>query len=155
MSNDNEIQQLIRIYAIVVSAIFLYWTILKSRSKTWDITRNDVLNETVIASPIGNISWWPLSHFIFNALLGFFYPNKGVFILSAGVLWEFVEIVLGMIAKRLTAARTTKLAADTEDGERAKDLQYTDGWWAGSVQDVVFNTAGFFTGKALRQFLSK
>lgn len=127
----------------VVGIIFLYWVfmlvIYNGRDK--DLVNNDPMNYVVFTIPGINhcCSMWPISHFILFFILGLLFPEEDLLIISLGVLWELTEDVFFMIAGRgRQPLRNSK-----------GDVQYAESWWAGSFQDIIVNTLGFYCGKAV------
>ena len=104
----------------------------------------DVLNRKIFDFDyfMGNCcSMWPITHFIFFFILGLLFPNCDLPIITAGVLWEIAEESIA-IFRRQQQTRHVVVAG-------TGDLQYRDSWWAGSLQDILFNILGFYCGKLL------
>ena len=102
----------------------------------------DVLNRKVFDFDyfMGNCcSMWPISHFIFFFILGLLFPQCDVPVIAAGILWEIAEESISIIRK---TQNTRHIVNTSESG-----LQYRDSWWAGSMQDILFNIVGFYFGK--------
>jgi len=76
---------------------------------------------------------WGLSHFVLFAILGFFFPSCDIVIISIGILWEFVEHILGIYARPISPRGRAPVQ-----------------WWYGSAMDVVINILGFYVGKSIR-----
>jgi hypothetical protein len=110
--------------------IFLNYALFK-------IHNQDYMNEIVFRDlPIlGDLSWWPISHFVLYLILGYLFPQCWILILSIGVLWEGFE----------------KFYGDYVDSQKAEDGGEYSTWWAWNWKDVVMNIMGFLTGTALRK----
>jgi hypothetical protein len=93
---------------------------------------------------IGPISWWPISHFLLFLILGFLFPDCGVFIITAGILWEIFESIMAIIQGG--PQQTVKSGS-------GNSVEYEFTWWAGSFKDIFMNTTGFFIGKGMRNLL--
>lgn len=132
---------------VVAIMIGLYWVYLR---KTYGekMANNDLMNEKIIDLPwLENCcSWWPISHFIFYAILGFLFPNCAVIILGLGILWEVLEVIFG---KLVVGSQWKRQALREDDGS----IEYSQNWWAGSFKDIIMNTGGFFVGYMLNKFL--
>lgn len=124
--------------AIVIWIYFLFLTHVIGNPIS-----NDPFNRLVFQQKIFNescCSWWPISHFILFFILGYLYPQCAVTILSMGIIWEGIEISASYFQ------RQQYQAIKTETG----DVEYTGNWWAGGIKDILFNTAGFYTGVLVR-----
>ena len=73
------------------------------------------------------------------------FPDCGVPILTAGVIWEVVEELAGMFLKSNNGV---------SNYIKNRNLQYTESWWGGSISDILFNTAGFMFGKLIVQLFN-
>ncbi len=129
----------------VAGLIGLYWIWRKVESKRngRSVIETDILNKKIVDIDwLDNCcSWWPISHFVLFFFLGVFFPDCDVPVLLAGILWEGVETVLSWTTdnKNYQAMRTSSKI----------EVQYSKTWWAGSFKDIIFNFAGFYTGKIL------
>ena len=131
------------ILCVIAVFVFLYWIFLMLRHRTTNITPYDTLNREVIrTSYMRPLSSWPLSHFILFFILGFLYPSCYVLILSLGIVWEGVEVLLSKVFRRSYQG----VRSDT-------GLEYQDNYWAGSFRDIVMNFAGFGLGYAFRSWM--
>lgn len=135
----SECKGLIYIFIIVVILIFIHWIYIRQKYGDKAIWY-DTLNVKVVDFPIleNCCSWWPLSHFFLFFFLGMLYPKCDIPILTAGIIWELFEVVMG--------AATAKERQPIRD-EIKNNVEYSDNWWAGSMKDIVMNFAGFYTGK--------
>lgn len=118
-------------FLIVVGLIIMYKLVLKSC--TSPIENCDPLNSKIIDIPIENCcSWWPVTHFLLFAYMGYKYPHCQTLVIIAGVVWEIFESFMFAIS-----------------GERAtspSSVEYGS-WWAGSIKDVAFDVAGYYFGR--------
>ncbi len=99
----------------------------------------DIFNRKVLDFDyfLGNCcSMWPISHFIFFFVLGILFPQCAVPVIAGGILWEMFEEGIAIIPQKTRHVTTT-------NGK----IQYRDSWWAGSMQDILFNILGFYFGK--------
>ncbi len=106
----------------------------------------DILNHKVMDFDyfMGNCcSMWPISHFIFFFVLGILFPQCAVPVIAAGVLWEMAEECIANL-------RPNDIRHAVRD---SSNVQYRDSWWAGSMQDILFNTVGFYFGKLIIHLL--
>ena len=134
--------------ALVVVLIFVYNIGLSYVAPNVPKIESDVMNRRVFNLNVFNsscCSWWPISHFLFFMVLGFLFPSCDIPVISAGILWEIAEEILSIILNY----RETRHVVTVETG----NLQYRDSWWAGSLQDIFFNIAGFYFGKIISTML--
>lgn len=93
---------------------------------------NSELHTTYLKNP--RITGWSISHFLFYLIIGFILPNF-YWILLAGVLWEIIEYMMGVIMK---------------------DKNYwTSGGISGQITDLIMNVLGFIVGGYLRNNVIK
>lgn len=110
-------------------SIVIYHEILSSIPNS-NIINDDPMNELLFNEEfMGSrcCSSWPLSHFIFFAVLGVFFPTCGIVVNIMGILWEFFE---GGQMNRDSDGKT----------------EYVE-WWQGNTRDIFFNVMGFLFGK--------
>lgn len=100
----------------------------------------DLLNVRVFHWGEACCSGWPISHFTLFLVLGVFFPDCWLPILTLGVLWEVLEFLPGFIGG-------AKHAPVRNDGK----YQYTDDWWQANIYDIFFNAVGFFVGYAINR----
>lgn len=131
--------QIMVIFGIAVALIVAKYVWLRHTCEG-DIAFCDAGNRKVIDVPwLENCcSWWPISHFILFFFLGLLFPHHDVPILLAGILWEGIESLVSVIT---SSQRQPTLS----DGK----VEYAQNWWAGSLKDILFDFAGFYTGKSL------
>lgn len=92
-------------------------------------------------SPVGHpwnkfLDGWGMSHFLFFMLLGYWFPDKLLFITLLGVGWELVEMLFKEHPFYLSKCEYT--ASTPGEG-------YAH-WWTGRWQDLVMNTSGLVLG---------
>lgn len=129
---------------IVICAILVYAVFMAVRWPDKSRTSVDFLNHKVVDFDyfMSNCcSMWPITHFVFFFILGLLFPNCDVPIIIAGVLWEGAEETIAIIAN----SQNTRHVVTTGAGS----IQYRDNWWAGNMQDIIFNTVGFYCGKLI------
>ncbi len=137
------------ILILVALVIGIYWLYLKNQYGS-KMVYGDFMNEKVIDLPFleNCCSWWPISHFILNAILGFFFPQCAVLIIGLGIIWELVEVVMGSLVVGQTWQRQALRSTAS--------VEYSQNWWAGSFKDIIMNITGFFFGYLLNKiFISK
>ena len=135
----KECNNLYPILFIVSFIIVIYWLTLKNFVDGKNIAVKDAMNYKVIDFPIlkGCCSWWPISHFLLYLILGILFPDCGVLLMTLGVGWELFENLMGRIISEGTPS--------VEESMR-NALEYKNGWWAGSVNDIIMNFFGFICG---------
>lgn len=126
------------IFLVVILAIFFYWALMVWVMKK-DMVHNDVMNQKVFTMNVfpGCCSWWPVTHFILFFIIGLFYPNCGVVAMVGGALWELWETLIGSLTPK-----------EKQNGTQ-NTLEYSQ-WWSGSIKDLAFNFAGFYSAKLIR-----
>ena len=77
-------------------------------------------------------------------IIGLIFPDCDLLAITTGILWEMIEVGMSYINKRDFSQPVHNLNGTFE---------YSDNWWAGSFKDIVFNIAGFYTGKMIHKFL--
>lgn len=90
---------------------------------------------------IGDLDGWSISHFCWYGLMGYVFPSHPLVVLGTGAIWEAVEWILGK----------TRPAIMGGFGDCPNNINATSNekWWYGRVSDLVVNTLGFFTSRAL------
>lgn len=127
----------------IVILIGIYWVIMIMIYGYSEMVNYDPLNVKIMDAPMFNrgLSMWPLTHFLLFLLLGILFPHCDVIIIGAGILWEVFEMLLGAF---LGGGMRQPLRQTTDSL-----VEYRGNWWGGSIQDIVMNIAGFYTGKML------
>lgn len=93
-------------------------------------------NDPIKNATIMGINGWSLSHFIFNFVQGYLFPNQWCVSFIMGVFWELLETVLYYIPP------TKFLPCQLSDGER---------WVYPDSNDILFNALGLVVGILLRK----
>lgn len=125
---------------LLVAWIFVL-KLMQSNGKT-DI-ENDVMNRKLFNVGDACCSWWPVTHFVLFAVVGYFNPYCDLEAMLVGVVWEGFELFVNRITPDISPRSTLRIST-------AKDVQYKRKWWGGSVLDIYFNALGFYTGKMIR-----
>lgn len=134
---------------VIIVIYFFYMVNLNKRKGSAhaydEVSTADFMNKKVFSVPWNSncCSWWPVSHFILYAILGFLFPDCFWWLMLFGVIWECMESVAAM----MTNGKRQKLI--TNEG-----VQYADSWFQGSVSDVFFNAAGFGAGFLLYKLVN-
>jgi hypothetical protein len=132
---------------VIAIWIIIYFFIIRGIYGVRRMTHNDIMNQKIFDMRIMGencCSWWPISHFILFMILGILFPDCDVVIISAGVLWELFEVTW-----------STLEGSQREELRSKEKIEYSKNWWAGSFKDILFNIAGFYTGKLLVKIRSK
>ena len=64
--------------------------------------------------------YWALTHIMLFFIVTYIYPNRYIFIMLCGLLWEIIEYISGYIIKKLNY----------------------DKWWYGRAEDILYNAIG-------------
>lgn len=123
------------VFGVTILVIAMYFIVIRYFLNA-NPEKSDILNRTVFTLNGESYSWWPLSHLIFFYFIGIFFPRCTVPAITAGILWELVELIV---------STATQQAVVLDDGT----VQYNT-WWGPSFADIVFNIVGFFLGKITR-----
>lgn len=112
---------LLIVFIITAVVICIFSSVLKYNNI------DDPLSRQIISGcPTVRLDGWRISHFIFYAFLGWFFPHCWKFALIISVVWELIEAAAGYF---------------NEDGSN---------FWQGNVTDIITNMLGFFIGRGLR-----
>ena len=124
-------------FAMLIALLFYsqYW----ERTGGHRIER-DPLNRKVFSMGKNCCSWWPITHLLFYMVLGFFFPDCWLLILSVGVVWEGIEEAMAMFSGRESSS----------SAPLSESTQYSKTWWGGSLTDILFNTVGFVIGAGIK-----
>lgn len=133
---------------ISTGIIIVIYFIILCKMYGENVVYKDVLNKKVLTLPFINFdcSWWPVSHFLLYGILGYYYPEQYLLILSIGVLWEIIEYIAEIVVMKKKKRKPLR----EEDGS----IQYCECWWQGGISDIIFNTIGFMFGYMLRKKIS-
>lgn len=94
---------------------------------------------------IGSISGWRISHFITFFIAGFIFPECICLIFILGVVWEIVEHCYSSFVIFMSKNYNLNEKNEILDGLYHKNC------WDGSIEDIIFNTLGIFSGVFLRE----
>ena len=85
---------------------------------------------------IEGMDGWSVTHFMFYAILGYYFPNYWREVLIAGIAWEVFEGAYG------------KYRPDWMGGFKDGNINITDGepWWYARYSDIAVNCVGFIIG---------
>lgn len=135
-----------KILLIIFMVIIFYFFFLRSSFEEKEIVKNDIFNRKIFDIPwLENCcSFWPVSHFILFFILGLLFPNCDVPLISLGILWEGFEMFWASV-------QGSERQWVMENG----NIEYSGNWWAGSAKDILFNIAGFYTGKFVSKSMNK
>lgn len=130
-------------YAFLITLVFLiglYSLFLIRMFGYENMSQYDFLNKKVFSIPFleNCCSWWPLSHLFVFFILGFFFPNCGVAVIGAGILWEIIEMIISKILGRKRQAMRTN-----------ENIEYSGNWFSGSIKDIFFDVIGFVLDREL------
>lgn len=140
LPNGCNCQYSIYFLLIIPIFIFIYGIIvfLLNRKKPGNVSNNDIMNNKVMDIPaIGQISGWKISHYILFLIMGILFPHCDLIVITLGILWEVVEFIIGEILKHFFG----------ENQYVDPTKEYSKKWITGSWTDIIFNVAGFYTGK--------
>lgn len=127
------------VFLLILIVLAIYWFALWTMCGYSGVNSCDMLNVNLFTTPFSNkpLSFWPISHFLLFFVLGLLFPHCDVLIISIGVLWEVFEVFMGKVLPNPRSHNAT-----------GENTQYGGNWWGGSIQDIVMDVAGFYTGKA-------
>lgn len=130
------------IVAIIVIVIILKYLYIRFTYGQDQVIVKDTMNVKVFDFPYleNCCSWWPISHFILFAVLGFFFPKCWLLLIGMGILWELFEMAMKSLFKQ--KSQPMRLSD--------QHVEYSD-WWSGSWKDIIFNVAGIGVGVGLRK----
>lgn len=127
---------------IVVVFIFSYGFFVRNYLKK-DVLENKFANCT-------GCDYWAVTHFAFFAILGFMFPQHLLLLTLVGIIWEFIETLLGTREIKLSGRRLMLIGSTDENGNVTDPEK--DKWWYGRVSDIAFNTVGIVIGITLRLY---
>jgi hypothetical protein len=91
-----------------------------------------------------SISGWTISHLIFYLILGLIFPECIFIIIIIGVLWEFIENLLGYYNNNINLQHKIT---------RKSNKIYYNNWWSGSFKDIIVNIMGVYIGFYISKLL--
>ena len=113
MIRDMTTNQLILcIFVIMIISSLMFWNKRKELKP--------------LENTLFEFTGYRFSHFLLYMVAGYFFPEKWLLFLVAGIIWEILESIYRQIQN--------------------------DKWWGGPkdyVVDIIVNMAGFFTGAYL------
>ena len=132
------------LYVVCISAIALYGKYRCEHIKD----HKDVLElELFKGSSKYGIDGWSITHFTFNAIIGYLYPKTVILSMVLGGIWELIETYMGIYKPKI------KKDFGFCDMAESKTDDKTKVWWYGKKSDIVINFIGFMAGKTLRENL--
>lgn len=128
------------IYVLLVVFAFIVVYYVYRRLVGGNVATADPLNRKVFSLPCleNCCSWWPISHFLLYAILGFFFPQCFFLLFLIGIGYELLEMILAKI-----------FGSERQPLAEADHVEYSQNWWSGSLKDILFNVLGLVTGVAL------
>lgn len=112
---------------LLIVAVALFYVLYLPRNSNGTRELDDPLS-----SQVAGVSWWVITHYLFYAVIGYFFPHCDLLALSVGFAWEGIEYVLGEVMMNWTNSPTDQKK-----------------WMTWSAMDIVANIAGFYTGKLI------
>jgi hypothetical protein len=131
-----------KIFIIIVLLIVFYWMFLVVSVGNDNVTTTDILNKKIFDLRVFNelcCGSWTISHYILFAIVGYLYPTCDLQAITAGIIWELVEIGFYKVA----------MSEGRQPVRTAEGIEYSKSWWNGGIKDIIFNIAGFYTGKVI------
>ena len=109
------------------------------------------LKKTLISIGYIRLDWWSVTHYLFFSILGYWYPNRFVFFLLFGIVWELTEDLL--------AKDSDTQLVDCEQKGRGGFVDfwcngYQDDYWYGKIDDVLMNMLGYVTGWGIHTIMN-
>jgi len=133
-------QGVYKMMLIMFGILTIYWLFLVMICGLTRVTNCDQINRVLINTQTIKFGGWSLSHVIFYYIIGILFPDCMLLAMTIGVLWEIFEEVLGSF-------KPTNVMSDKSSG-----LQYNEGWFRGSVLDVIYNFIGFVAGSLTTKY---
>ena len=131
---------------IIVSTIFIY-------GKMRCANKNFV--DPLSHSKYVFVDGWLLSHYIVFALAGYYYPQSFCMSMILGILWEVIEVLLGVYKPSFLNGISNCDVSDKSNSIDNKNIIDISGdsnvekegyWWYGRYEDIVVDFLGFVTG---------
>ncbi len=139
-SVNNYKISIITLIIIVILFIIIYGVLVRN------VFKKDIL-EYKFADCTG-CDYWAGTHFLFFAGLAYLFPNKLMWIMIIGIIWEFIETFLGTHDLKFFGRRLM-LIGNTDDNGNVKSSEDDESWWYGRVTDIAFNLMGVISGYTL------
>lgn len=134
------------IFAAIGLSVFVYGKIrclLKNNKKF-----QDPLSKNINIYADG----WLMSHFVFFAFIGYYYPDKLYISMTLGFLWEILEILIGTIQPKFlqNIAKCTKIDLQKQDAVQVNNNEMN--WFYGRYEDILIDFLGFVTGYFIKNY---
>ena len=131
--NKNVIYCLFIIFCPLLIGLYGYY-----RCKNLE-THNDLFGFSLFNNSQSDygLDGWSLTHLFFYMLIGYLFPEKMVFTISLGIIWELFETYIGLY----------KPSIFKEFGFCSTDNSKV--WWYGKYSDILVNFIGFIIGQHL------
>lgn len=102
------------------------------------------LNADILETSLGvyDIDLWSVTHFVFFLFLGYLYPDHIFFIIFVGIVWEFIEYMIGLFEVGSTVSQFCSFT-NLKNGR----VSY------GRISDVFINLAGYLVGRYIRLYV--
>ena len=97
------------------------------------------------------VDWWSVSHMIYFAILGWWFPNRFWFFFGFGIVWELIEDFLSKDADTKLVNCYNKEYKGHFVKTWCNGIQ--DDYWYGKADDILMNTLGFIVGSYLRKWM--
>jgi len=99
---------------------------------------NDAMKDPLISFKFINLTGWSLTHVLFFAYLGYYYPKCFNETMIIGIFWEMFEFSFGELFPKLLPNIAYKI-----------DPFWTS-WYYGCYEDIFMNIIGFIIGMSIR-----
>ncbi len=136
--NVNMLSNIQQIYLIgvVCAVIIILYGIYRCKNPDFKDPLN-IRMETENKTISNIFNGWAMSHFVFYATLGYFYPQHYIAIFIMGVIWELYEMFL-----QSEQPWYVKYIGNCNVGTD----QTTSPWWYGQYEDIIVNGTGILLG---------
>ena len=100
-----------------------------------------------------------MTHIILFFIVTYIYPNRYIFIILCGILWELIEHISRYIIDKIhyNHVFNNNLHSKLDDYikkkiENKKYLNY-DNWWYGRPEDILYNSIGIILALLVRRIV--
>ena len=131
----RQCQGVYQIMLLMFGILITYWLFLVMVCGIKKVASCDQINQKFDIKSIGEIGGWSLTHVFFYYFVGLLFPDCIVLSMTAGVIYELFEELIGSIIP-------SNMVSIIKSG----DFQYQKGWIRGSISDVLYNFIGFVAG---------
>ena len=136
MKKNNLFWLLIIICPLLIG-LYGYYTC--NNLKTYkDYLTMDLFNNS---SKKYGLDGWSVTHLLFYMLLAYLFPNKIILTVSLGIIWELVEMFLGIYIVIYKPDIFKEFGSCSTDNTKI--------WWYGKFSDIIVNFIGFIIGQYL------